>query len=88
MAEETYSALSPPQMSLYPFESFREKLLSQLRGMGVGGSGGGEGSGARGNEQSKLLMRCTFIRAIAHSSERGGQTAATCALARSRAFRN
>lgn len=31
LSEETYSGLAPDDMRLYPFESFREKLLAQLR---------------------------------------------------------
>lgn len=30
-SEETYSALAPQEMRLYPFESYREKILAQLR---------------------------------------------------------
>ena len=30
MSEETYSLFAPPDMRLYPFESYREKLQSQL----------------------------------------------------------
>jgi len=39
-SEETYSSLAPTEMRLYPFESFKEKLLSQLQDL--------TGFGARG----------------------------------------